>query len=177
MFNCTFSLMANPEPEQPYLSYRPARGSIFKHFRSHGINSKESILLAYVAWRASTTTLFLLGSQPPNTLFKNSSTGYIDWRNRLWNRLLGSIIVYKFWLWIGIYIGTAGQTAATLGTLRSRLTADLKQRRQLHRGDSITGGWLLLKPEFVNEIWFRTTIISATTTSSQSVSTMGRQNP
>jgi hypothetical protein len=62
MLNCTFSLMANPEPEQPYLSYWPARGGIFKHFRSTGIDSKESILLAYVSWRASTTTLFLLGS-------------------------------------------------------------------------------------------------------------------
>jgi hypothetical protein len=35
---------------------------IFKQLRSPGIDSKESIPLAYVAWRAGTTTLFLLGS-------------------------------------------------------------------------------------------------------------------
>jgi hypothetical protein len=34
MLNCTFSLMANPEPEQHFLSYWPAKGGIFKHFRS-----------------------------------------------------------------------------------------------------------------------------------------------
>jgi hypothetical protein len=62
MLNCTFSLMANSEPEQPYLSYWPARCGIFKHFRTPEIDSKESILLAYEAWWASTTTLFLLGS-------------------------------------------------------------------------------------------------------------------
>ncbi len=36
--------------------------------------SQESIPPAYVAWRAGTTTLFLLGSLPQNRLFKNSST-------------------------------------------------------------------------------------------------------
>jgi hypothetical protein len=41
------------------------RDGIFKLLRSPGIDSKESIPPAYVAWRASTTTLFLLGSKPP----------------------------------------------------------------------------------------------------------------
>jgi hypothetical protein len=34
----------------------------FLTFKSPRIDSKESILPAYVAWRAGTTTLFLLGS-------------------------------------------------------------------------------------------------------------------
>jgi hypothetical protein len=35
---------------------------IFKLLRCQGIDPKESISPAYVAWRAGTTTLFLLGS-------------------------------------------------------------------------------------------------------------------
>ncbi len=35
---------------------------IFKRLWSPGIDSKERITLAYVAWRAGTITLFLLGS-------------------------------------------------------------------------------------------------------------------
>ncbi len=38
------------------------RDGIFTLLRSPWIDSLESILPAYVAWRASTTTLFLLGS-------------------------------------------------------------------------------------------------------------------
>jgi hypothetical protein len=38
------------------------RGGIFKLLRSLGIDSKESISLAYGAWRAGKITLFLLGS-------------------------------------------------------------------------------------------------------------------
>jgi hypothetical protein len=38
------------------------RARIYKLLRSQGIDSKESILPAYVAWRAGTTTLFLLSS-------------------------------------------------------------------------------------------------------------------
>jgi hypothetical protein len=38
------------------------REGIFKLLRNPGINYKESIPPAYVAWRAGTTTLFLLGS-------------------------------------------------------------------------------------------------------------------
>ena len=37
------------------------RARIFKHLRSPEIDSKELIPPAYVAWRAGTTTLFLLG--------------------------------------------------------------------------------------------------------------------
>jgi hypothetical protein len=42
------------------ISYRPARAGILKRLRSSGINSKESIPQAFVAWRAGTITLFLL---------------------------------------------------------------------------------------------------------------------
>jgi hypothetical protein len=38
------------------------RALIFKLLRSQRIDSNESIPPAYVAWRAGTTTLFLLGS-------------------------------------------------------------------------------------------------------------------
>jgi hypothetical protein len=47
------------------LSYRSARGGIFKLLWSPEIDSKESIPPAYVAWRTGTRTLFLLGSWPP----------------------------------------------------------------------------------------------------------------
>ncbi len=40
------------------------RARIFKLLRS-GIDSKESIPAAYVAWRAGTTTVFPVGSWPP----------------------------------------------------------------------------------------------------------------
>jgi hypothetical protein len=39
-----------------------ARARILKLFRDPGIDSKESILPAFVAWLAGTITLFLLGS-------------------------------------------------------------------------------------------------------------------
>ncbi len=39
-----------------------SRDGIFKLLRSPGMDSKKSIPLAYVAWRAGTTTLFLIGS-------------------------------------------------------------------------------------------------------------------
>ncbi len=41
------------------------RARIFKLFKSPRIDSRESIPPAYVAWRAGTTTLFLLGSKTP----------------------------------------------------------------------------------------------------------------
>jgi hypothetical protein len=41
------------------------RAGIFKLFWSPGIDSSESISPAFVAWRAGTTTPFLLGSWPP----------------------------------------------------------------------------------------------------------------
>jgi hypothetical protein len=43
---------------------------IFKLVRSPGIDSKESILPAFVAWQDGTKTLFLLGSQPPKLVLK-----------------------------------------------------------------------------------------------------------
>ncbi len=41
------------------------RDGIFKLLRGPGIDFKKSITPAYVAWRASMATLFLLGSSPP----------------------------------------------------------------------------------------------------------------
>ncbi len=41
------------------------RARIFVLLMSSRIDSKESITPAYVAWRASTITLFLFGSLPP----------------------------------------------------------------------------------------------------------------
>ncbi len=51
-------LSAPPPPPTPSLS----RARILKLLWSPGINSKESITPAFVAWRAGTITLFLLGS-------------------------------------------------------------------------------------------------------------------
>jgi hypothetical protein len=45
-----------------YLTQKHTRARIFKRLWSLGINSKERIPPAYVAWRAGTRTLFLLGS-------------------------------------------------------------------------------------------------------------------
>jgi hypothetical protein len=57
----------------------PSRARICKRLRSPGIDSKKSIPPTYVAWRAGTTTLFVLPGPP----------GYIGWGNRSWtlNRL------------------------------------------------------------------------------------------
>ncbi len=41
---------------------QPIRDGVLKLLGSPGLCSKESILQAYVVWRAGTTTLFLLGS-------------------------------------------------------------------------------------------------------------------
>jgi hypothetical protein len=48
--------------QPPPLSSSGFRAQIFKILRCPRIDSKESIPLAYVAWRADITTLFLLGS-------------------------------------------------------------------------------------------------------------------
>jgi hypothetical protein len=45
-------------PPRPFLP----RARIFKLLRSPRIGSEETIPLGYVAWRAGTPTLFLLGS-------------------------------------------------------------------------------------------------------------------
>ncbi len=55
----------------------PCRARIFKRLWSPGINSKEWIPPAYVAWRPGTITIFLLGSYSPHRLFKNSSSELI----------------------------------------------------------------------------------------------------
>jgi hypothetical protein len=47
-----------------FLKYR-TRAGIFKRLRSSGIDAKELIPSDYVAWRASTTTRFLLSSKTP----------------------------------------------------------------------------------------------------------------
>ncbi len=50
-----------------YLFSNPSyftRARIFKLLRRLGIDSKELIPQAYVAWRAGTITIFLLGSEP-----------------------------------------------------------------------------------------------------------------
>ncbi len=44
------------------LSIDQTRDGIFKLLKSPGIDSKESALTAYVAWRAETTILFLFDS-------------------------------------------------------------------------------------------------------------------
>jgi hypothetical protein len=46
------------------------RARIIKFLRSPGIDSKESFPPAYVAWRAGTITLFLLGSYSPHEMFE-----------------------------------------------------------------------------------------------------------
>ncbi len=68
-----------------YLSSHRVR--IYKRFRSPGIDSKELMPPAYVAWRAGTITLFHYLSYWPARL------------KRLKNRFLGPLSVYKFGLW------------------------------------------------------------------------------
>jgi hypothetical protein len=46
----------------PHCNRSVNRARIFKRLWSPGIDSKERIPPAYVAWRAGTITLFLLGS-------------------------------------------------------------------------------------------------------------------
>jgi hypothetical protein len=53
--------------EIPESSTRRCPEPKFSNIWSSGIDSKEWIPPAYVAWRASTITLFLLGSWPPQT--------------------------------------------------------------------------------------------------------------
>ncbi len=75
---------------QPTSPGGPAR--TFKCLWGPGIDSKERIPPAYVAWRAGTKTLFLLGSYSPHRLCKNSSWAGIcsrvkGWKIDSWNRL------------------------------------------------------------------------------------------
>ena len=54
--------MALLDPNSGSSKAKEPRARIFILLRSPGIDSKESIPPAYVAWRAGTTTIFLLGS-------------------------------------------------------------------------------------------------------------------
>ncbi len=49
---------------------KTSRDGIFKHWRSPGIDSEQLISPAYVAWRAGTTTLFLIGFSAPKDCSK-----------------------------------------------------------------------------------------------------------
>jgi hypothetical protein len=67
--------------------YRPIGASICKCLRSPGIDSKESIPPAYVAWRAGTSNRVVVPARPgwesiPGLLkrFTNSGSGYLGWR-------------------------------------------------------------------------------------------------
>ncbi len=73
------------------------RDRIFKRLRSPGIDSKELIPPAYVAWRAGTITLFLLGFPSPHRLFKNSTSAFYDALQRMEARRLGPFSTH-FWL-------------------------------------------------------------------------------
>jgi hypothetical protein len=55
-----------------------ARARIFLLLRSQKIDFKEPIPPGCVAWRAGTTTLFLLGFLASTDCFKNSSTGTFE---------------------------------------------------------------------------------------------------
>ncbi len=70
---CVGSIKKAKEPIiiQEYSLYK---ARIFKILRSPGIDSKESIPPAYVAWRAGTITLSLCSVPSPHRLFKNSSS-------------------------------------------------------------------------------------------------------
>jgi hypothetical protein len=52
------------------LSVSVTRARILKLLRRPRLDSKESIPVAYVAWRAGTTTLFLLGFLAPTDCLK-----------------------------------------------------------------------------------------------------------
>jgi hypothetical protein len=53
-------------------SFKFTRARIFKCLWSPGIDFKASLPPAYVAWRAGTITLFLLGAYSPHRFLKNS---------------------------------------------------------------------------------------------------------
>jgi hypothetical protein len=54
--------VSHPRGGHRLYAKRESRDGIFKLLRSPGIDSKESIPPAYVAWRAVKTSLFLIGS-------------------------------------------------------------------------------------------------------------------
>ncbi len=57
-------------PQASVFPILAASDGIFKLVRSPGSDSMESIPPAHIAWRAGTTTLFLLVSQPPQIVLK-----------------------------------------------------------------------------------------------------------
>jgi hypothetical protein len=61
-FQLPLTLNLQQKPMTAGAAVGGTRARICKRLWSPGIDSKESIPPAYVAWRASTTTLFLLGS-------------------------------------------------------------------------------------------------------------------
>ncbi len=66
-----------------------SRARIFKHLWSPGLDSKELISPAYIAWQAGTITLFLYSVPSPHRFFQNSSSAMgrgICSRNRAWKR-------------------------------------------------------------------------------------------
>ncbi len=60
-----------------------SRAGIFERVWGPGINSKEWIPPAYVAWRAGTITGYSYSVPSPHRLFKNSSSGlfWVLWQN------------------------------------------------------------------------------------------------
>ncbi len=53
----------------------PARAHIFKHLESPGIDSEESILPAYVSWRASATNMVIVPTRQAGNRFLGSLKG------------------------------------------------------------------------------------------------------
>ncbi len=68
-----------------YIVQSSRRARTFKCSWFPGIDSKEWIPPAYVAWQTGTKTLFYSSSVPnPHRLFKNSSSGCVHWRLRIY---------------------------------------------------------------------------------------------
>ncbi len=70
-------LNADPQMEHMHVLKVLFRYGIFKLLRSPGIDSKESIPPAYVAWRVGTTTLFLLEFLAPINRSKIPALGVL----------------------------------------------------------------------------------------------------
>ncbi len=88
MHHCTW-IIDSDLYQQILFSRQFHRARIFKLLRSPRIYSKEPISPGCVAWRAGTTTLFLLGSQPQYKYGKYGRWGWnlVDLRNACSNFL------------------------------------------------------------------------------------------